>query len=116
VSFRVEAGQRVTGPNGITPDDSLSKKLSRQGFPIEGRLARASVGAALGDGRTTSNVMQDNEPCTFSKVLCPRAQRTSRCYFEVPVLVSVACNHTGYSCFYSWHAQLLGRTCEGFHV
>ena len=43
--------------------------------------------------RPTSNVIQDIEPCTVSKVLCPRLPRTSRCSFGRPMAVTEARNH-----------------------
>ncbi len=60
-------GRRFAGVHGSTPYHRLATsavsvalaKAAQAGFPRRGGRARASLGAALDAGRTTSNVIQD---------------------------------------------------------
>ena len=71
-----------------------------------GATKRVYCGSTAGMRQNpTSNVIQDIDPCTVSKVLRPRLPRTSRCGFGRPMAVTEARNHALYSCFYSWHAM-----------
>ena len=94
-------GRRGAGVHGSTPYRRLATsavsvalaKAAQAGFPRRGGRARASLGAALDAGRTTSNVIQDIDPCAVSKVLRPRLPRTSRCGFGRRMAVKVGRNH-----------------------
>ena len=94
-------GRRGAGVHGSTPHRRLATsaasvalaKAAQAGFPRRGGRARASLGAALDAGRTTSNVIQDIDPCAVSKVLRPRLPRTSRCGFGRRMAVKVGRNH-----------------------
>ena len=94
-------GRRGAGVHGSTPYQRLATsavsvalaKAAQAGFPRRGSRARASLGAALDAGRTTSNVIQDIDPCAVSKVLRPRLPRTSRCGFGRRMAVKVGRNH-----------------------
>ena len=125
-------GRRGAGVHGSTPYRRLATsavsvalaKAAQAGFPRRGGRARASLGAALGAGRPTSKYLPDRDPCTVSKVWCPRPLRTSllSCVVGVSVaalrndarlqLLQLACDagswHAITRCWQlSWHPTLI---------
>ena len=61
------------------PQVSPAEKRRRPGCANGGSCARTSSGPALDAGRQKSNEVQDGDPCTVSKVWCPRPLRISWC-------------------------------------
>ncbi len=95
-------GRRGAGVHGSTPYHRLATsavsvalaKAAQAGFPRRGGRARASLGAALDAGRTTSNVIQDiPHPPRRPRFPRPRLPRTSRCGFGRRMAVKVGRNH-----------------------